>query len=154
MPLDSVLTYVSNSLINQGFTKVKKSYHKDLGECKATIEFQNNSFEKAQHFLNLTIDFHPDIAKRNEIADNFAAWARIESLDSSMYLQNLEALNASSNLLSDIRNQRLEKIISTDLINFLKNWTTFDNARLAYKATEHKHAPINHELKLRWERNQ
>jgi hypothetical protein len=151
MASDYVRSFVADCLVNQGFKKVKKAFVKNLGDCKATIEFHNNSFEKAQNFIELTLEFHSEVATSQGLTDCFATWCRVESLDPKMKLQNLEALNENSVLSQENRNQILEKIIETDLSGFIQPWSNFVTAESAYKAAKDKHAPINAQLKIRWE---
>jgi hypothetical protein len=147
---DFVVVEIKRLLTLVGFKKLGKKYVKDLAEASVEIDIQNHSMGKSQHFLNLTIAFHPDVAFRENLSDKFATYARVESLDPAEKILNLIALDAESDMPLTDRNERLSKILHVDLLRFLNEWNTFESAQKAYREAEHKHAPINFELVKRW----
>lgn len=147
---DQVVAEIVRLLPRLGFKKVGKKYVKDMAETSAEVEIQNHSMGKSQHFLNLTIVFHPEVSLRENLNDKFAAYARVESLDPGEKMLNLMALDADFEMPPTDRNERLSKIINVDLLRFLNEWNTFESAESTYRKAAIKHAPINFELVTRW----
>jgi len=149
---DIVQSIVKKSLVECGFHKTERmKFSMDLFETVVTIELQNNSFNKLQHFLNLTVEFSDSAMRSYELNEIFALWTRVESLVPLRRPKYQGALDASNNLSLDERSDLLRELFFSELKYFLKKFSTYTGIESLYKEGGLGLASVAVQLKRRWD---
>lgn len=147
---DVVVTHIKQHLLRSGFTKKKSVFCKRLAESVAEIQIQNCSYDKRQHFINVTIKFDDEVRDRESFDDPFGIFYRAESLNQAAKHERIRALDAGVDMDETVRQEALDAILRIDLEAFLDAWATFAGARAMFETGVLEFAAVNHQLKARW----
>ena len=147
---DCVISHIKCWLKKNGYSKNKSFYLKKLIESLVKIEIQNNSYDKSQHYINVTIYFDQKTIELFQLKNDVGVWVRLESLNADRKIEYLNALNAKSEISDKNRFQLIDSLFDSELLFLLDHWSTFKGAEVHFRGGYLKHQAVSQELKIRW----